>query len=183
MPPKPSPGYSSETEQPAPPTDSDSAATRSHRCIFLPAPLHIHISIARQRLVLHGAERPFSATISTGKAGTGFEANSGRTPTGRFSICSRHGINAPLLTTFRSRIPTGTLHAGETGDTIITRILCLDGLDTANANTRSRYIYLHGTPHTAQLGTPASHGCIRLLEANAKWIFDNALPGTKVVVF
>ncbi len=144
--------------------------------------MHIHISIARQRLVLHGAERPFSATISTGKAGTGFEANSGRTPTGRFSICSRHGINAPLLTTFRSRIPTGTLHAGETGDTIITRILCLDGLDPANANTRSRYIYLHGTPHTAQLGTPASHGCIRLAPQAMAELFDLIPLGTLVII-
>lgn len=34
-----------------------------------------------------------------------------------------------------------------------------------------------------QLGGNITHGCIRLLEANARWIYYNALPGTKVVVF
>ena len=32
----------------------------------------------------------------------------------------------------------------------------------------------------SQLGKGISHGCIRLIEANAKWIYDNAMPGTKV---
>lgn len=144
--------------------------------------MYLHISIAEQRLILHGGERPFSASISTGKAGIGFEEGSGRTPTGRFRICSRHGINAPLLTTYIGRIPTGTLHAGETGDAILTRILCLDGLDAANANTRARYIYLHGTPHTALLGTPASHGCIRLAPAAMAELFDLVPLGTLVLI-
>ncbi|WP_411676185.1 L,D-transpeptidase [Caproicibacter sp.] len=34
----------------------------------------------------------------------------------------------------------------------------------------------------AKLGTPASHGCIRLETANAKWIYDNIPEGTTVVV-
>lgn len=32
----------------------------------------------------------------------------------------------------------------------------------------------------SQLGKGISHGCVRLIEANAKWIYDNAMPGTKV---
>ena len=40
-----------------------------------------------------------------------------------------------------------------------------------------------GYSDLSQLGRDISHGCVRLLEANARWIYDNALPGTKVVVF
>ena len=43
-----------------------------------------------------------------------------------------------------------------------TRILWLEGLDPENANTYERYIYIHGTNAESQLGTPASHGCVRM---------------------
>ena len=32
------------------------------------------------------------------------------------------------------------------------------------------------------LGTPASHGCIRLKTEDAKWIYDNIESGTKVII-
>ena len=32
------------------------------------------------------------------------------------------------------------------------------------------------------LGRKASHGCVRLAEENAKWIFDNCPEGTTVVI-
>lgn len=125
----------------------------------------IHISIDRQELILRDEDDSvlFRALISSGAAGTGFEEGSGCTPTGRFTICSKHGENAPLNTLFRARIPVGTWPCpGAPQDAILARILCLDGLDAANSNTRARYIYIHGTSDTAHLGTPASHGCIRL---------------------
>ena len=34
-----------------------------------------------------------------------------------------------------------------------------------------------------QLGKNISHGCIRLLESCAKWVYDNALPGTRVLLY
>ena len=34
-----------------------------------------------------------------------------------------------------------------------------------------------------QLGKNISHGCIRLLESCAKWIYDNALPGTRALLY
>ena len=48
------------------------------------------------------------------------------------------------------------------GDLVLTRILWLEGGDPENANTKSRYIYIHGTNQENLLGTPASHGCIRI---------------------
>ena len=34
-----------------------------------------------------------------------------------------------------------------------------------------------------RLGTTASHGCVRLTVADAKWIYDNCALGTKVIIF
>lgn len=34
-----------------------------------------------------------------------------------------------------------------------------------------------------RFGSPASHGCVRLLEADAKWIAKNCMPGTKVKIY
>lgn len=34
-----------------------------------------------------------------------------------------------------------------------------------------------------KLGTMASHGCVRLRAGDAKWIYDNCAPGTKVVIY
>ena len=33
-----------------------------------------------------------------------------------------------------------------------------------------------------KLGTPASHGCIRMLDEDIKWMFENCLAGTRVYV-
>ncbi len=145
----------------------------------------IHISIDRQELILrdeNGAAL-FRAAISSGAAGIGFEEGSGRTPTGRFQICSKHGENAPLNTLFRARIPVGTWPCpGAPLDAILARILCLDGLDAANANTRARYIYIHGTSDTARLGTPASHGCIRLSPQDIAALYPLVPLGTPVTI-
>lgn len=143
----------------------------------------IHISIDRQELILRDDNDSvlFRAVISTGAAGIGFEEGSGRTPTGRFIICSKHGENAPLNTLFRARIPVGTWPCPDAPqDAILARILCLDGLDAANANTRARYIYLHGTSDTARLGTPASHGCIRLSPQDIATLYPMVPLGTPV---
>lgn len=135
----------------------------------------IHISVAEQRLELRtpAGEVLFAAPCSTGAAGTGSAEGSGRTPLGRFCICSKHGENAPLNTVFRGRLPVG-LHpqASRGEDAILSRILCLHGLEPHNANTRARYIYIHGTADVAQLGTPVSHGCIRLSPQDAAALFD-----------
>lgn len=151
----------------------------------LSPPGRIHISISRQRLELRTAEGDviFAAACSTGATGTGSEEGSGRTPLGRFCICSKHGENAPLNTVFRARIPVGVYPAAARGeDAILSRILCLHGLEAHNANTRARYIYIHGTADTARLGTPVSHGCIRLSPGDARTLFELVPLGTLVQI-
>ncbi len=145
----------------------------------------ILISISQQELRLTGdnGELLHRFPISSGAAGIGFEEGSGCTPTGRFIICSKHGENAPLHTLFRARIPVGTWPCpGAPQDAILARILCLDGLDAANANTRARYIYIHGTSDTARLGTPASHGCIRLSPQDIAELYPLVPLGTEVSI-
>ena len=65
-------------------------------------------------------------------------------------------------------------------DAILTRILWLDGCEASNANTRERYIYIHGTPEEHLLGTPASHGCIRMRNADIAALFERVAVGTEV---
>lgn len=52
-----------------------------------------------------------------------------------------------------------------------------------NLGFHSTIGYEGGYSDSRQLGKSISHGCIRLTEANARWIFYNALPGTKVYVY
>ena len=52
----------------------------------------------------------------------------------------------------------------------------------ANANTRERYIYIHGTNQEELLGTPASHGCVRMSNADIKEFFDETPEGTVVEI-
>lgn len=139
----------------------------------------IEVSITRQELTYRG----HTFRISTGAAGTGSREGSGKTPLGLFEVCSRHGDNAPLHTVYRGRIPVGTYpEAAQGEDAILTRILALNGLEPGNANTRSRYIYIHGTNETELLGTPASHGCIRLSPQDMLTLFELVHIGTPVCI-
>ena len=65
---------------------------------------------------------------------------------------------------------------------ILTRILWLEGLEPHNANTRERYIYLHGTNHEARLGQPASHGCVRLGNADVAELFELVPTGAELTI-
>jgi hypothetical protein len=117
--------------------------------------------------------------VSTAARGTGFRKDSFRTPTGRFRICEKIGGGLPLGTVFKARVPTGICHPGEPGhdDLILSRILRLDGLDAANANTLDRCVYVHGTNQEEFIGRPAGHGCIRLRNADMIELFDLTSPG------
>jgi len=55
-------------------------------------------------------------------------------------------------------------------------------LDESNANTRERYIYFHGTNQEDRIGTPASHGCIRLRNDDIRELFDLVSEGVTVEI-
>ncbi len=86
-------------------------------------------------------------------------------------------------TIFKSRVPLGPDDPlPETEDWITSRILWLDGLEEQNANTRGRFIYIHGTKHEDKIGTPDSHGCIRMSNADLIELFELVDEGTPVVI-
>lgn len=120
---------------------------------------------------------------STSRFGLGTEPGSNKTPLGRFRIGEKHGEGAAPGEIFRSRKPTGEVgREGDETDHVQTRILWLEGLDEANANTRERYIYIHGTNAEGALGSPASHGCVRLSNLDVITLYDEAPEGTEVVI-
>ena len=89
----------------------------------------------------------------------------------------------PVGTIFQGRVPLkpdDPLPASE--DLITSRILWLDGLDEHNANTRDRFIYIHGTKHEDKIGRPDSHGCIRMRNADVIELFDLVDEETPVVI-
>src|SRR6059058_2161857 len=144
----------------------------------------IHVSIRNQRLTLKEDETPIrSYPVSTSRFGIGTEEGSMKTPTGRFSVAKKIGGDMPSGTIFRSRVP---LNASDplppTEDLVMSRILWLDGLEEQNANTRDRFIYIHGTKHEHKIGTPASHGCIRMRNADVIELFKLVDETTQVVI-
>ena len=122
------------------------------------------VDVAKQSLrVMEGRKTVAEFPVSTSKHGLGFEEGSYKTPTGRFRIARKIGRRAPLWTIFRARQDTGRLAApGGDEDLVLTRILTLDGLEKRNANSLQRFIYIHGTNQEHLIGSPASHGCVRL---------------------
>ena len=144
----------------------------------------IHVSIRDQRLTLKDNEQSIrSFPVSTSRFGIGTEEGSLKTPTGRFRIAEKIGSDMPSKTVFRSRVPLKPDDSvPQTDDLIMSRILWLDGLDEDNANTRERFIYIHGTKHEDKVGAPASCGCVRMRNADVAELFALVDEGTPVVI-
>jgi L,D-transpeptidase YbiS len=147
-------------------------------------PTKIDISIRDQRLKLkRGRKIVRSYPVSTSRFGIGTEEGSMKTPLGHFRICEKIGHGAEPGTIFKARVALGPDDPlPDTEDFVTTRILWLDGLDPKNANTRDRYIYIHGTRHEDKIGTPDSHGCIRMRNADVIELFDLVDETTQVVI-
>lgn len=154
------------------------------------------VDVARQRLhLLEGEARLADWPISTAAAGVDAREGSGGTPPGVHRILQRIGADAPPGMVFVSREPTGRIWstgARDDGahidqDLILTRVLTLDGLEEGinrgpGVDSASRYIYLHGTNAEDRLGTPCSHGCVRLANADVATLFDLVREGDPVVI-
>ena len=106
-----------------------------------------------------------------------------KTPIGNFRIAEKIGHGAAPGTIFTARVALGPDDPlPETEDFITSRILWLDGLDPDNANTRDRFIYIHGTKHENKMGIPDSHGCVRMRNADVIELFDLVDETTQVVI-
>jgi lipoprotein-anchoring transpeptidase ErfK/SrfK len=106
-----------------------------------------------------------------------------KTPLGQFRVGEKIGHGEPPGTIFRARValkPDDPLP--DTDDFVTSRILWLDGLEEDNANTHDRFIYIHGTKHEDRIGTPDSHGCIRMRNDDVIELFDLVDEGTPVTI-
>jgi len=147
--------------------------------------MKLSVSVASQEMSLVGSEGQSIRKwpVSTSRFGLGSEPGSHFTPLGRFRIVQKIGHGAPERTIFRSRVEVGTWDGHPaTEDYVLTRILWLEGMEEHNANTFSRYIYIHGTNQEELIGHAASHGCIRMSNAAVVEVFDLVSPGTEVEI-
>jgi len=128
--------------------------------------------------------------ISTAANGTGNEEGSLQTPLGNHRIAEKIGDGLPLLTAFKAREPFAIFDpktCDPDKDWILTRILWLEGSETGKnrrgkVDTKSRYIYIHGTHDEASIGTPASHGCIRMCNLDVLDLFEHTFSGERVTI-
>lgn len=146
------------------------------------------IDLERQALrVLREGVEVFRCTISSAANGIGCTEGSGCTPHGWHRIAAVLGRGEPAGMRFVSREPTGETWSGgpAEGDWILSRILWLEGLEPgvnrgAGVDSFERYIYIHGTNHENLLGSPASHGCVRVSNADAVLLADHLQEGDLV---
>lgn len=153
----------------------------------------IRIDIETQQLDLYDDQDRLLKRyrISSARNGVGEESGSYRTPRGRHLIRAKIGAGQPLNTVFVERRPTGEIydaalaaqHPGR--DWILTRILWLSGCEPGynrlgRVDTMRRAIYIHGSPDSAEMGRPGSHGCIRMRNSDIVELFDLVSPGTRV---
>ncbi|MCB1977403.1 MAG: L,D-transpeptidase, partial [Nitrosomonas sp.] len=129
--------------------------------------------------------------ISSARNGTGQQQGSFRTPLGRHIIRAKIGAGQPVNTVFIRRRPTGEIYTPELGrqfpkrDWILTRILWLSGCEPGYnrlgpVDTMRRYIYIHGTPDSVEMGKPGSIGCIRVANHDLLTLFEKVPVGTEV---
>lgn len=134
------------------------------------------VSVKQQTMTLHRqGKKPIIYTISTAKKGIGQQEGSFQTPLGLHRIAKKIGQKAPAYTIFKERQSKGIWHFQKKyahEDLVLSRILWLEGLEEGynrghdakghSVDTYERYIYIHATNHEKNLGTPASHGCLRM---------------------
>jgi L,D-transpeptidase YbiS len=154
---------------------------RRRTLTVLPMQIRVHVPSQTLDVLDDAGSLQRRYVISTSRFGLGFQPGSNKTPVGRFRIGEKVGDGAVPGEIFVSRKPTGECgQEGDPEDRVQTRILWLEGLDPENANTRERYIYIHGTNAESHLGTPASHGCIRMSNLDVIDLFELVEVGTEV---
>ena len=145
----------------------------------------ISINISKQELDLlddNGSLRK-RYLISSAKNGVGERNGSYCTPRGRHIVRAKVGASEPVNAVFVERRRTGEVYSPELArrfperDWILTRILWLSGCEPGynrlgEVDTMRRAIYIHGSPDSAEMGQPSSHGCIRMRNQDVIELFD-----------
>ena len=153
---------------------------------------YLDVSISQQQLaIIENDQLVRVYPVSTAKNGAGERKGSQCTPTGWHKIRAKIGDGQPLYSVFVGRRPTGEIYSPALSqqypqrDWILTRILWLNGLEPGKnrygeVDTGWRYIYIHGCPDQLMDGSPQSHGCIRMYNADVLDLFDHINTGISV---
>lgn len=131
--------------------------------------------------------------ISSSKYGTGNIKDSNKTPLGLHKVKEKHGKETPINGKMIGRIFYGEISTiykdttKSTTDDITSRILWLEGIEIGknkgdNIDSFRRHIYIHGTSEEGRLGTPASHGCIRMKNKDVIDLYKMVEVGTLVLI-
>ena len=131
--------------------------------------------------------------VSTSKYGLGCQQDSMMTPIGAHQIAQKIGGKGDLNEIYVGRVATGDkaeiLSEKKTSnlDLILTRILWLQGLENnkncgEGVDSFQRYIYIHGTQEEGLLGSPASHGCVRMSNTDIVDLYQQVSVGTFVYI-
>jgi len=156
--------------------------------------MRIEVDAGKQQLTLFDGERVLKRyAVSTAKKGLGEKNGSFCTPRGRHIVRAKIGKGQPAGTVFVRRRPTGEIWTPELSakypgrDWMLTRILWLSGKERGknrlgDVDTMRRYIYIHGSPETAEMGKPGSIGCIRMRNRDIVELFDLVPPYTPVEI-
>ncbi len=131
--------------------------------------------------------------ISSSEYGTGSEAGSNKTPLGLHKVKEKYGDRTPINGRMIGRVFYGqiaTLYNDKTKsktDDVTSRIFWLEGLENGKnkgegIDSYKRYIYIHGTSEEGRLGTPASHGCIRMKNNEVIDLYKTIAIGTLVLI-
>lgn len=151
----------------------------------------VWVSVAEQMLwYIRGKDVLFHARCASSESGVGSKMNSLQTPLGWHSIARKVGESAPWGQVFRSRQATREVwQPGEdtTEDLVLSRILLLTGEEPGknrggDVDSFARNIYIHGTNDEARIGTPSSHGCIRLTNDDVIEAFRHISEDTLVLI-
>lgn len=152
----------------------------------------VRIHLATQRLALCEGDRVLAEwPVSTALRGAGERSGSEQTPRGEHRVRELCGRGAPPGAVLVGRRPTGEVFpparrdAQPGRDWILSRVIRLGGCEPGrnaggDVDTFARLVYIHGAPDDAPMGTPRSHGCIRMRNADVIELFDRVRVGTRV---
>jgi hypothetical protein len=155
----------------------------------------ININVTRQQLKLFDEDGNLlqQYPVSTSRYGTGNQNGSEQTPLGLHRIKDKLGGAMPVNEVFIGRVPHGNLEecikrgVDLNDDVIMSRIMWLEGMEPGRnqggyVDTYQRYIYIHGTNHEAEIGTPASIGCIRMCNQDIVDLYRLVEVGSEVLI-
>lgn len=157
--------------------------------------MRVRVDIAAQQLSVFADDGACIRRypVLTAANGAGEASGSLCTPRGRHRIRAKIGAGAPYGAVFRGRRPTGALWSGAFAaahpgrDWVLTRILWLCGEEPGRnrggaVDSMRRYIYIHGTGDDQPMGTPRSHGCVRMRNRDVIELFALLPVGTVVEI-